>query len=70
MRSFVLICNELGIDEIEYSALSRIILHGLSIQEWSDLSLDEFNKKKSELTEEENSLLIVYLKECEGILRR
>ena len=69
MRSFILICNDLGIDEIEYSAISNIIVHGISIQEWSDLKLSEFTKKKSELTEKENRLLIDYLKRCEEILR-
>lgn len=69
MRSFILICNDLGIDEIEYTAISNLIVHGISIQEWSDLELSEFTKKKSELTQKENRLLIDYLKRCEEILR-
>lgn len=69
MRSFILICNDLGIEEIEYSTILKIIVHGISIQEWSDLKLIEFMKKKSELTEKENRLLIDYLKRCEEILR-
>lgn len=69
LRSFILICNELGIPEIEYSALSQIIIHKLSIQEWTDLPLDEFTKKKSKLTTEEKRLLVECLKECEGFLK-
>jgi len=69
-RSFILMCNELGILDIEYMKISRKMVHGITIEEWADYDKKKFLDAQRLLTDSEKGVLVSYLKSCEGILRR
>lgn len=69
LRSFVLVCQELGISNIEYDGLLSKEINGITIQEWADYSLYQFIENESLLTEIQKNQLTVYLKKCEDVLK-
>ncbi len=69
-RSFIVVCNELGISDIECMPFSQIMIHGITVEQWADYSKEEFLKHQRLLTDNEKEVLAFYLKICEGILRK
>ena len=44
-RSFILMCNELGISDIECMKISRKLVHGITIEEWADYDTEKEEKQ-------------------------
>jgi len=69
LRSFVLICQELGINNIEYCDLILEKIDNITIQEWSDYNVEHFKARQALLSEEQKRILAIYLKKCEELLK-
>ena len=68
-RSFVLVCQELGIPNIEYHNIARKQVRGTSVQEWADFDVLQFTEHQKLLSQFEKETLTSYLKECMEALR-
>ena len=64
-RSFVLVCQELGIPNIEYHNIARKQVRGTSVQEWADFDVTQFTEHQKLLTQSEKEILSSYLSKCE-----
>lgn len=68
-RSLALICQELGITNIEFANILGKEIDGLSIEEWANQNLDQFLESQELLSDEQKRILKLYLKKCEEMLR-
>jgi len=69
LRSFVLICQELGISNIEYCDLILEKIDNITIEQWSDYNVENFKARQSLLSDEQKRILSIYLKKCEEMLK-
>lgn len=68
MRSFVVVCNELGISNFESMNVSGAIIGGITIEQWADMNKKEFAQNSQNISADEKLLLAKYLKKCEELL--
>ena len=68
MRSFILVCQELGIENAEYSNIVSKKIHGFSIEEWVNFNTEDFIKYQSQLSRHEKIELWDYLLRCQEVL--
>jgi len=69
MRSLSVICQELGIPDIEIHDILSLEIDGLSIEEWSNQNLEQFQESQQLLSENQKRILSLYLKKVEEMLR-
>ena len=66
LRSFVLVCQELGISNIDHFA--QIQVRGTSIEEWANYSVEEFIERTKFLSESERESLVSHMSKCADTL--
>jgi len=69
MRSLAVICQELGIDDMEVSNILSLEIDGLSIEEWANQNLQQFQESQELLSDSQKRILSLYLKKVEEMLR-
>lgn len=67
LRSLALVCQEMGIPDIEVILKKEI--DGISIEEWANQNLIHFLENQKLLSEKQKEELADYLKKCEEVLR-
>lgn len=68
LRSFIVVCDELGIPNFESMNISKASVGGISIEQWADMGKEEFIQEVQNLSVAKKSLLEKYLKKCEELL--
>jgi len=69
MRSLSIVCNELGINDIEIHNILSLKINGLSIEEWANQNVTQFQESQKLLTDKQRRTLELYLKKVEEMLR-
>jgi len=69
MRSLSVICNELGIPDLEIRDILILEIGGLSIEEWANQNVKQFQESQKLLDEDQKRILSLYLKKVEEMLR-
>lgn len=69
LRSLSIICQELGIPDIEIHHILSLEIDGLSIEEWANQNLQQFQESQELLNENQKRILSLYLKKVEEMLR-
>jgi len=69
MRSLSVVCNELGIPDMEIHDILSLEIDGLSIEEWANQNLEQFQESQELLSENQKRILSLYLKKVEEMLR-
>lgn len=69
-RSFLGICADLNIPNIEYvSTMAEITINGISIQQWADMDEKQFIIHIKSLDKKQRKSVEMALKSCELALR-
>jgi len=69
MRSLSVICNELGIPDLEIHDILILEIGGLSIEEWANQNVKQFQESQKLLDDDQKRILSLYLKKVEEMLR-
>jgi len=69
MRSLSVICQELGIPDIEIHNILSLEIDGLSIEEWANQNVQQFQESQQLLDDNQKRILSLYLKKVEEMLR-
>ncbi len=65
LHSFVLVCHDLGMPNVEYEYLIRQKIADKSIEQWANYSVNEFTRYQKMLSPSEKDALAEYLVQCE-----
>ena len=68
-RSFVVVCTEIGIHDIEIMDMLKFQIHGFSIEQWANCNITEFMYNQQTLSDYEKIVLADYLRKCEVFIR-
>lgn len=68
MRSLYVICNELGIPDLEIHDILILEIGGLSIEEWANQNVKQFQESQKLLDDDQKRILSLYLKKVEEML--
>jgi len=69
MRSLSVVCQELGIPDMEIHDILSLEIDGLSIEEWANQNLQQFQESQKLLDDNQKRILSLYLKKVEEMLR-
>jgi len=69
MRSLAIVCQELGIPDMETFHILSLEIDGLSIEEWSNQNVMQFQESQELLSSDQKRILAIYLKKVEEILK-
>lgn len=69
MRSLSVVCQELGISNIEFYPILSLEIDGLSIEEWANQNVEQFQESQELLTIDQKRILSLYLTKVEQMLR-
>lgn len=67
LRSLAIVCQELGIPDVE--TILKQEIDGLSIEQWANQNLEQFLESQELLSDKQKKILAQYLKQCEEVLR-
>jgi len=68
LRSFILVCQELDIPNIEYQNIPNKQVGKITVQQWADYSVEQFLEEYNKLSRVEKMILVESLIICEEIL--
>ena len=69
LRSLSIICHDLGITNIEFYPVLSLVIDGLSIEEWANQNVEQFQESQELLTGDQKRILSLYLKKVEQMLK-
>jgi len=69
LRSLSIICNDLGIPNIEIYPILSLVIDGLSIEEWANQNVEQFQESQELLSADQKRILSLYLKKVEQMLK-
>lgn len=69
LRSLSIICQDLGIPNIEFYPILSLEIDGLSIEEWANQNVEQFQESQELLSADQKRILSLYLKKVEQMLR-
>ena len=69
LRSLSIICQDLGIPNIELYPVLSLVIDGLSIEEWANQNVEQFQESQELLTGDQKRILSLYLKKVEQMLK-
>ena len=69
LRSLSIICQELGIPDIEIRPILSLEIDELSIEQWANQNVEQFQVSQKLLTIDQKRTLSLYLKKVEQILQ-
>ena len=69
LRSLSIICQDLGISNIEFYPILSLEIDGLSIEEWANQNVEQFQESQELLTGDQKRILSLYLKKVEQMLK-
>lgn len=69
LRSLSIVCQELGIPNIEIYPILSLEIDGLSIEQWANQNVEQFQESQELLSIDQKRILSLYLKKVEQMLR-
>ena len=69
LRSLSILCQELGIPNIEIYPILSLEIDGLSIEQWANQNVEQFQESQELLSADQKRILSLYLKKVEQMLR-
>ena len=69
LRSLSIICQDLGIPNIEFYPILSLETDGLSIEQWANQNVNQFQESQELLSNDQKRILSVYLKKVEQMLK-
>ncbi len=69
MRSLSILCQELGIPNIEIYPVLSLEIDGLSIEQWANQNVEQFQESQELLSADQKRILSLYLTKVEQMLR-
>ena len=69
LRSLSIVCQELGIPNIEIYPILSLEIDGLSIEQWANQNVEQFQESQELLSADQKRILSLYLKKVEQMLR-
>jgi len=69
LRSLSIICNDLGILNIEIYPILSLAIDGLSIEQWANQNVEQFQESQELLSLDQKRILSLYLKKVEQMLK-
>jgi len=69
LRSLSIICQDLGIPNIEIYPILSLEIDGLSIEQWANQNIEQFVESQELLSLDQKRILSLYLKKVEQMLK-
>ena len=69
LRSLSIICQDLGISNIEMYPILSLEIDGLSIEQWANQNIEQFLESQELLSGDQKRILSLYLKKVEQMLK-